>query len=106
MVRTAGQRHGETGVGRVRLPHGNRQTSLPDARDLPILAVATLAKTAHSFQHMPEAVVRRDGYPDIEVDLWAIVNGRIIIGEAKISNRLEPTKRKEAQRCAALKADG
>ncbi|MER6353695.1 hypothetical protein ABT186_18105 [Streptomyces sp. NPDC001634] len=70
---------------------------------VPILALAALAEPAHSFQHMPEAVVRRDGYPDLEVDLWAIVDGRIVIGEAKISDRLEPTKREEARRCAALK---
>jgi len=70
---------------------------------VPVLALATLAQSAHSFQHMPEAVVRREGYPDLEVDLWAIVDGRIVIGEAKISDRLESTKRKEAQRCAALR---
>lgn len=52
---------------------------------------------------MPEAVVRRDGYPDLEVDLWAIIDGRIVIGEAKISDRLEPTKHAEVRRCAALK---
>ncbi|WP_425246852.1 hypothetical protein [Streptomyces sp. NEAU-NA10] len=70
---------------------------------VPVLALATLAKSAQSFLHMPEAIVHRDGYPDIEVDLWAIVDGRIVIGEAEISDRLEPTKRREAQRCAALK---
>ncbi|MEU3441758.1 hypothetical protein ABZ755_15290 [Streptomyces griseoincarnatus] len=70
---------------------------------VPILALAALAEPAHSFQHMPEAVVRRDGYPDLEVDLWAIVDGRIVIGEAKISDRLEQTKHAEARRCAALK---
>ncbi|GHE38340.1 hypothetical protein [Streptomyces griseoaurantiacus] len=70
---------------------------------MPVLALAALAGPAHSFQHMPEAVVRRDGYPDLEVDLCAIGDGRIVIGEAKISDRLEPTKREEARRCAALK---
>ncbi|WP_406129040.1 hypothetical protein OHQ89_46325 [Streptomyces canus] len=70
---------------------------------MPVLALATLAQSAHSFQDMPEAVVRREGYPDLEVDLWAIIDGRIVIGEAKISDRLEPIKRKEVQRCAALR---
>ncbi|MEU1301582.1 hypothetical protein [Streptomyces shenzhenensis] len=69
---------------------------------VPILALASLAEPARSFQHMPEAVVHRDGYPDIEVDLWAIVDGRIVIGEAKASDRLESTKHKETARCAAL----
>ncbi|MFE7130554.1 hypothetical protein ACFVIM_06830 [Streptomyces sp. NPDC057638] len=50
---------------------------------------------------MPEAVVRWDGYQDLEVDLWAIV-GRIVIGEAKISDRLGQTKHAEAWRYAAL----
>jgi hypothetical protein len=70
---------------------------------VPILALASLAEPARSFQHMPEAVVHRDGYPDIEVDLWAIVDGRIVIGEAKVNDQLESTKHKEAVRCAALK---
>lgn len=70
---------------------------------MPVLALATLAQSAHSFQDMPEAVVRREGYPDLEVDLWAIIDGRIVIGEAKISDRLEPIKRKEVQRCAAAR---
>ncbi|MFC9629056.1 hypothetical protein ACFTY8_07130 [Streptomyces mirabilis] len=70
---------------------------------VPILALAALAESAKSFQPMPEAVVHRTGYPDIEVDLWAIIDGRIVIGEAKISDRLEETKRKETARCAALR---
>ncbi|MBL3671044.1 hypothetical protein JL475_34930 [Streptomyces sp. M2CJ-2] len=70
---------------------------------VPVLALTTLAKSAQSFMHMPEASVHRDGYPDIEVDLWAVADGRIVIGETKISNRLEPTKRRETQRCAALR---
>ena len=70
---------------------------------VPILALAQLAESAQSFQHMPEAVVHRDGYPDLEVDLWAVIDGRIVLGEAKISDRLENTRREETQRCAALK---
>ncbi|MEJ8658841.1 hypothetical protein [Streptomyces sp. MS1.AVA.4] len=70
---------------------------------VPILALAILAESAKSFQHMPEAVVHRTGYPDIEVDLWAVIDGRIVIGEAKISDRLEQTNHKEAARCATLR---
>jgi hypothetical protein len=84
-------------------PHEVAYQGLRSNIHVPILALAQLAGSARSFQHMPEAVVHRDGYPDLEVDLWTIVDGRIVIGEAKISNRLKSTKGKEAQRCAALK---
>jgi hypothetical protein len=70
---------------------------------VPILALATLANSARSFQTMPEAVIRRSDAGDIEIDLWAIADGRIVIGEAKISDQLEPTQRKERVRCAVLR---
>ncbi|WP_194923405.1 hypothetical protein [Catenulispora pinisilvae] len=50
---------------------------------VPILALNQLAATARSFLHMPEVIVRRQGETDLEVDLWAIVDGHIVIGEAK-----------------------
>jgi hypothetical protein len=52
---------------------------------------------------MPEVVVHRPARNDIEVDIWAIVDGRIVIGEAKKSDQLETTDRREKQRCAALR---
>ena len=69
---------------------------------VPVLAMAALSKNSRSFLHMPEAVVHWGEY-DIEVDIWAIVDGRIVIGEAKKSDQLETTARKERQRCAALR---
>ena len=49
---------------------------------------------------MPEALVRTPGREDLEVDLWTIADGRIIIGEAKKkSDRLEATAARERARC-------
>jgi hypothetical protein len=52
---------------------------------------------------MPEAVVHRPGHADMEVDIWAVIDGRIVIGEAKKSNQLESSDRLEKQRCAGLR---
>ena len=71
---------------------------------VPVLALAELSRSTRSFLHMPEAVVHRPGHDDMEVDIWAIVDGRIVIGEAKKSTQLEPSDRREKQRCAALRA--
>lgn len=70
---------------------------------VPLLALAEISKSARSFLHMPEVVVHRPGRDDIEVDIWAIVDGRILIGEAKKADQLETTARRETQRCAALR---
>ena len=70
---------------------------------VPILALAELSKSASSFLHMPEAIVHRPDDNDIEVDIWAIVDGRIVLGEAKLSDRLEPTAKLEQRRCGALR---
>ena len=69
---------------------------------VPLLALGAMAKTATSFLHMPEVVVAREGERDLEVDLWAIVDGRIVIGEAKKGDVLAETESEEITRCAAL----
>jgi hypothetical protein len=69
---------------------------------VPVLALAQLAKPSTSFLHMPEVVVAREGETDLEVDLWAIVDGRIVIGEAKKGDVLADTENEELSRCAAL----
>jgi hypothetical protein len=71
---------------------------------VPVVALAELAKPAKSFLYMPEALVRTPGHNDLEVDLWAIVDGKILIGEAKKSDKLETTVRREKARCTALRA--
>jgi len=69
---------------------------------VPILAINNLATPARSMLHMPEVVVRRQGETDLEIDLWAIVDGRIVIGEAKKGDKLDETSEEEADRCQRL----
>jgi hypothetical protein len=71
---------------------------------VPVLALAALAQGTQSFLYMNEAVVRVPERNDLEVDLWAIADGQILIGEAKKSDRLETTARNEKARCTALYA--
>jgi len=73
---------------------------------VPVLALAEIARSAGSFLYMPEAIVRIAGRPEMEVDLWAIVDGQIVIGEAKRSDELCTTARREERRCVALRALG
>lgn len=69
---------------------------------VPLLALAQMAKSSASFLHMPEVVVAREGETDLEVDLWAIVDGGIVVGEAKKGDVLAETQDEEIARCAAL----
>ena len=70
---------------------------------VPLRALATLADRAKSFLFMPEAVVRTPNYSDVEIDLWALVDGAIVIGEAKLGDQLEATDNSEKKRCRALR---
>ncbi len=70
---------------------------------VPLLALARVAKSAKSFLHMPEGKVHINGRPEMEIDLWAIADGKIIVGEAKIGGRLEKTAAAESARCQAFK---
>ena len=71
---------------------------------VPVLALASLARDTRSFLYMNEVVVRAPGRNDLEVDLWAIADGQILIGEAKKSDKLEKTAKDERARCTALEA--
>jgi hypothetical protein len=72
---------------------------------VPLLALDELAKPpVQSFLYMPEAVVRIPNRDQLEVDLWAIVDGEIVIGEAKKPDKLEVAKQAEIARCRALRA--
>jgi hypothetical protein len=70
---------------------------------VPILALASLARDTHSFLYMNEMAIQAPGRNDLEVDLWAIADGQILIGEAKKSDKLERTAKDEMARCAALR---
>jgi hypothetical protein len=68
---------------------------------VPLLALANMKKGSRSFLYMPEVHLEGPGL-DMEIDLWAIVDGRIVLGEAKKSDEMESRARAERQRCAEL----
>jgi hypothetical protein len=55
----------------------------------PILALARLKTPRGAFQYAPEIEVWAGGERYAEFDLWAIVNGRIVVGEATTNRSLE-----------------
>jgi hypothetical protein len=70
---------------------------------VPLLALDILdAPPVRSFIYMPECFVLIPGRDQIELDLWAIADGQIIVGEAKTTDRLEVSRNDEIARCEAL----
>jgi hypothetical protein len=68
--------------------------------DIPLLAAARLANGKHSFLWAPELLIQHGGRTK-ELDLCMIIDGEIVIGEAKFKGRLETADRgtaKEARR--------
>ena len=61
---------------------------------VPVLAFERFTRAHESVLTMTEHRVRGSGI-DIEIDLWAIVDGQIVIGEAKLAGRLEKTAKNE-----------
>lgn len=85
---------------------------------VPTLALHEVSAQARSVLGMTEHRVKLppvDGAgeaDEVEIDIWGIIDGRIVLGEAKSSNQLEstaPDRRKKAQRlrraAEALTAD-
>ena len=66
--------------------------------DIPLLAAAHMAEGRRSLLWAPELLVQANG-EDAELDLCLIIDGRIVIGEAKSNNRLD-TADKTAVRAA------
>ena len=63
--------------------------------DVPIRAIGALrSKPAEAVQQATDSIVSRAGRP-FELDLLALVDGRIVIGEAKKGDRLKSTATKE-----------
>jgi len=62
---------------------------------IPLLALGELKKTGRCLQFTPSMDVFRGDQRVGEVDLWAILDGRLILGEAKKRERLESTAAKE-----------
>lgn len=70
---------------------------------VPLLALDNLAASpVRSFIYMPETLVRIPDREQIELDIWAIADGQIIVDEAKTTDRLEKTRKAEIARCEAL----
>lgn len=56
--------------------------------DVTVLALGALKEDATSFLHIPELEISQDedlGNPEAEIDICAIVDGNIVIGEASVS---------------------
>ena len=69
---------------------------------VPLLALQRLSQDAKSFSFMHESEVTGGNTQIMEVDLWAIKNGEIILGEAKSNNVLSNGKKEEEKQCARL----
>jgi hypothetical protein len=62
---------------------------------VPILALSKLAEGARSVLTRPEADVTNDDRHVAEIDLWAIIDGKVLLGEAKTVDQLHPNRAKE-----------
>jgi hypothetical protein len=51
---------------------------------------------------VPERTVFKDGNEVQEVDIWALIDGQIVLGEVTGSDTLEKTKAKEVERVRRL----
>lgn len=70
---------------------------------VPLLALSELAEGTRSFLHMAESRVSAYDKRDLELDLWAIADGRILIGEAKLGDRIESSAAGEKERLASIR---
>jgi hypothetical protein len=70
--------------------------------DLPVRVLKELRPARGSMLWVPERTVFRDGKEVQEVDIWAIINGRIVLGEVTASDVLEKTKAQEVERISRI----
>ena len=63
--------------------------------EVPIRALAALQREARSFAETPEVELVDGNGVRLEIDLLAISDGRIVIGEAKTGNVIQPTAKAE-----------
>lgn len=70
--------------------------------DVPIRALARLARGHHSFLFMPECRVDLSAGGATELDVWAIADGTIGVGEVKINDLIEDRERGERNRCREM----
>jgi hypothetical protein len=69
--------------------------------DIPLLAAAHLAEGSRSLLWAPELLVQANG-EEAELDLCLIIDGRIVIGEAKSNNRLDTADKSAVQAASGL----
>ena len=75
---------------------------LPQLRKDDRLTVVSQGPVYHFVPSNPWVAIGWRKRGDIEIDLWAIADGQILIGEAKIQDRLENTAHLETSRCNAF----
>jgi hypothetical protein len=68
----------------------------------PVLALSELAQGAQSILVRPEADVYGDQGLLTEIDLWAVIDGQVVVGEAKTVDRLHRTRAGERRIAARL----
>ena len=81
--------------------HGAVRELLEQNGDVPFLAGRALANRTRSFEDIAELDFCRPGKDPAEIDIAALVDGRLIIGEAKINPNLG-TKKEAAKSIAKL----
>jgi hypothetical protein len=67
-----------------------------------ILALASLKKGTRAFLFTPEMDVFRGNDLIAEIDIWAVADGRVLVGEAKTTDRLDPSPKKEKEKLNRL----
>jgi hypothetical protein len=69
--------------------------------DIPLLAAVHLAEGSRSLLWAPELLIQANS-EEAEVDLCLIIDGRIVIGEAKSNNRLDTADKSAVQAATTL----
>ena len=69
---------------------------------VPILALRELIHKSHTFDYVPELDVKDDSKSVAELDICCIVDGKIIVGEAKCADRLDNSQREEKRKLKRL----
>jgi hypothetical protein len=71
---------------------------------VPLLALNEVSKKARSFLYMFDSMVADPVHGRIEIDLWAIADGSIVLGEAKLQDEIEGNASQEQTRVRRLAA--
>jgi hypothetical protein len=71
--------------------------------NVPVLALQKLAGNARSILGMTDHEVLFPDDDKVEIDLWGIIDGKIILGEAKSGNELEASDRKRRKKASRLR---